>query len=509
MFSWNNNIFSISKTNNFLFDTSLIFSLIYVIFFFWFITIIICYFINNVNKIYYLKILSLLFTFLILILLVFFFFSVVLRYNDITFLIIEIFWLHFFNISYIIYIDFFSFFFLFLTAFIIPFCILSIWNYLNINFFFFFFILWSLEFLLFGVFSISDLIIFYMYFESILIPMYLLLGIWGTRYRKIHAANLLFLYTFIGSIFFLLSAIYLLNIFNTTSWNFLLLLTSYLSENIQYFLWFGFFLSFAVKVPMFPFHIWLPEAHVEAPTVGSIILAAILLKLGTYGMLRYLIFFFFQANIFFQPFIFTLAILGVIYSSLVTLRQIDIKKIIAYSSVTHMNLALLGLFSFNLISCSGSYLMMISHGLISSALFFSIGIIYERFHSKIIKYYGGLVFYMPLFSIFFLFFSFANFSFPLTFGFVSELLIFLGLFSVSPFICILCGFSVIFGAIYSIWLYNRIFYGQESLKLSSYLDISRLEFILLLLLLLFVCFFGIFPHFFLEFLEFSFIFYLL
>lgn len=410
-------------------------------------------------------------------------------------------WSSNFGINYIIFIDDLSILFLFLSIFIIPFCILSAWTSLNLMIKEFLILLLFLEFLLFHVFSINDILLFYIFFESTLIPIYFIIGIWGTRFRKIHAANLLFLYTYIGSVFFLVSILYLLFIFKTTSWFFLLKYCSLLSVNSQYFLWLCFFISFCVKIPMFPVHLWLPEAHVEAPTSGSVLLAAVLLKLGSYAMLRFLLPFFPVATFFFKPFVFLLAFLSIILSSLICLRQNDLKKIIAYSSISHMNLLILGLFSENIISIVGSSFMMLSHGISSSALFLLIGFLYDRFHTRLIKYYQGLVHFFPLFCLFFLFFSFANISFPLTSGFVGEILIFVGLFKNYPVICFFSCISIIFGAVFSIWLYNRIAYGFPLKKFFIFCDLTRKEFFILSCFVFLSLFLGIFPKFFLDVLE--------
>lgn len=245
---------------------------------------------------------------------------------------------------------------------------------------------------------------------------------------------------------------------------------------------------------MFPFHVWLPEAHVEAPTVGSVLLAGVLLKLGTYGMLRFLIPLFPQANNYFTPFVFLLSIIAIIYISLTALRQIDLKKIIAYASIAHMNYVVLGMFSLNLTSYVGSIFLMISHGLVSSALFFSIGILYDRYKTRILKYYGGLVVFMPLFSFFFLIFTLANMSFPGTSNFIGEFLVLVSLINDNFFICFLSTFCIIFGAVYSIWLYNRIIFGDISFYFSIYSDICKREFVLLFLLLCSIIFFGMVPN---------------
>ena len=340
---------------------------------------------------------------------------------------------------------------------------------------------------------VSDIFLFYILFESVLIPMYIIIGYWGTRYRKIYAANMFFLYTYIGSILFFLSILYLMVVLGSTDYFYLLELNKYLSTVSQYFLWLGFFISFCVKVPMYPFHIWLPEAHVEAPTIGSVILAALLLKLGTYGLVRYSLFLFLKGFYFFRPFVLTLALLGVVYTSIITLRQIDLKKIIAYSSVAHMNLVVLGIFSNNVLGITGAIFLMLSHGLVSAALFFLIGILYERYHTRFLFFYQNLTDVMPMFSLFFCYFSFCNISFPLTSGFVGELLIFMGVFELNPFITILSLLSLFFGAIYTLWLYNRIAFGKFTKVFNKYVDLTRIESFILKLLTWLTLYFGIFP----------------
>ena len=248
--------------------------------------------------------------------------------------------------------------------------------------------------------------------------MFLIIGVWGSRERKIRAAYQFFLYTLIGSLFMLLAI--LLIYFQTGTTDLQVLFVSEFSLQRQLLLWFAFFASFAVKVPMIPVHIWLPEAHVEAPTSGSVILAGVLLKLGTYGFVRYSIPLFPEASVYFTPLIYTLSIIGVIYASLTTLRQIDLKKIIAYSSVAHMGFVTLGLFSLNIQGIEGALFLMLSHGFVASALFLCIGVLYDRTHTRLVKYYGGLVHVMPLFSVFFLIFTMGNLSLPGTSSFVGE-----------------------------------------------------------------------------------------
>lgn len=267
---------------------------------------------------------------------------------------------------------------------------------------------------------------------------------------------------------------------------------------IQCFLWLGIFLSFAVKVPMYPFHIWLPEAHVEASTGGSIILAGIMLKLGTYGIVRYLIPTLPLGTLMFRGFIMCLCVFGIIYVSLLTIRQIDLKKIIAYSSVAHMNFVVIGLLCGNSLGVGGSIFLMLSHGIVSSGLFFCVGVLYDRYKTRILMYYKGLANVMPLFSIYFLILTLSNISFPLTSGFVGEILIFIGLFFFSSSTAFLAGAGVLLGAIYSIWLFNRAVFGALSnLKKAPiyYTDLNYREFFCLNIFITLILYFGIFPNF--------------
>jgi proton-translocating NADH-quinone oxidoreductase chain M len=285
----------------------------------------------------------------------------------------------------------------------------------------------------------------------------------------------------------------------TGSTDYYILINTDFSESRQLFLWLSFFASFAVKIPMFPLHIWLPQAHVEAPTAGSVLLAGILLKLGGYGFLRFSIPMFPYASRFFVPLIFTLSILAIIYASLTTIRQIDLKRIIAYSSVAHMNYVTLGIFSFNIQGVEGSILLMLSHGLVSSALFLIVGMLYDRFKTRIIRYFSGLTQLMPLFSIFFLFLTFSNISFPGTSGFVGEMLILMGIFNDNIFTVILATMGTILGAVYSIWLYNRIFFGQLDFSfIKRYSDLNRREFFILIPFVVLTLIMGIYPSAFLN-----------
>jgi proton-translocating NADH-quinone oxidoreductase chain M len=401
------------------------------------------------------------------------------------------------NIDFSIGLDGISLFFVILTTFLVPVCLLVGWasvqNYVK-EYFIAFLIL---ESLMLGVFCILDLLLFYVFFESVLIPMFLIIGIWGSRERKIRAAYQFFLYTLIGSVLMLLAILFIY--FQTGTTDLQVLLTVDFSEKRQILLWLAFFASFAVKVPMVPVHIWLPEAHVEAPTAGSVILAGILLKLGTYGFLRFSLPLFPLATVYFTPAVYTLSILGIIYASLTTLRQIDLKKIIAYSSVAHMGYVTLGLFSLNFQGIEGAILLMLSHGLVASALFLCVGILYDRHKTRLVKYYGGCVHVMPLFSFFFLIFTLGNISLPGTSSFIGELLVLIGSFQTNTFIAFLASTGMILGAGYSIWLYNRVVFGNfKPHFIHTFSDINRREFFILLPFALGVLWMGIYPEVFMD-----------
>nr|UVF28760.1 NADH dehydrogenase subunit 4 [Saurauia tristyla] len=367
-------------------------------------------------------------------------------------------WLPYENINFDLGIDGISLFFVILTTFLIPICISVGWS--GMRSYGKEYITASLirEFLMIAVFRILDPLLFYVFPESVPIPMFIIIGVWGSRQRKIKAAYQFFLYTLLGSVFMLLAI--LLILFQTGTTDLQILLTTEFSERRQIFLWIAFFASFAVKVPMVPVHIWLPEAHVEAPTAGSVILAGILLKLGTYGFLRFSIPMFPEATLCFTPFIYTLSAIAIIYTSLTTLRQIDLKKIIAYSSVAHMNLVTIGMFSLNIQGIGGSILLMLSHGLVSSALFLCVGVLYDRHKTRLVRYYGGLVSTMPNFSTIFLFLTLANMSLPGTSSFIGEFLILVGAFQRNSLVATLAALGMILGAAYSLWLYNRVVSGN-------------------------------------------------
>jgi len=393
-------------------------------------------------------------------------------------------------------VDGISLFFVLLTTFIIPICILSSWDSIKTNIKYFLVAFLVLETLLISVFVVLDLLLFYICFESVLIPMFLIIGIWGARERKIHAAYQFFLYTLLGSLFMLLAILVIY--FEVGSTDYQVLAVADISETRQKILWLAFFLSFAVKVPMIPFHIWLPEAHVEASLAGSIILAGILLKLAGYGFLRYSIGILPDASEFFTPLVYSLAVISIIYSSFTTLRQIDLKKIIAYSSVGHMNITLLGLFSNTIQGIEGSLILMLAHGVVSPALFICVVILYDRYHTRLLKYYRGLTQTMPVWSIMFFLFTLGNIATPLSANFVGEFMTFAGAYQQNPVLTVFGALGMILSAAYGIWLYNRAAFGAQSRYLVLQGDINRREFMTLLPLLVLMFVMGIYPNIFLE-----------
>jgi proton-translocating NADH-quinone oxidoreductase chain M len=406
-------------------------------------------------------------------------------------------WNPYSNMYFYLGIDGISLFFIILTTFLIPLCLLASWDSIQKSIKEYFISFLIIEAMLLVVFSVLDLVLFYIFFESILIPMFLVIGIWGSRERKIKAAYQFFIYTLIGSVLMLLAI--LLIYFETGTTDFQTLLNYPFGEKRQLLLWLAFFSSFAVKVPMIPFHIWLPEAHVEAPTAGSVLLAGILLKLGTYGFLRFSISLFPEASLYFTPLIYTISIISIIYGSLTTLRQTDLKRIIAYSSVAHMGFVTIGLFTFNMQGIEGSIILMLSHGLVSGALFLCIGVLYDRYHTRLLKYYGGLTQAMPLFACIFLFFTLANISLPGTSSFTGEFLILMGAFQSNTSVTFLASLGVILGAAYSIWLYNRVMFGQLKLTyIKEYSDINKREFAIFMPLIITTLWMGIYPKTFLE-----------
>jgi proton-translocating NADH-quinone oxidoreductase chain M len=401
------------------------------------------------------------------------------------------------TLSFSIGIDGVSLFFVLLTCFLIPVCLLVAWSSVQTYVKEYYIAFLVMESLMIAVFSVLDLLLFYIFFESVLIPMFIIIGVWGSRERKIRAAYQFFLYTLFGSLLMLLAV--LLIYFQGGSTDLQVLYTTQFSEKRELLLWLAFFASFAVKVPMVPVHIWLPEAHVEAPTAGSVLLAGIMLKLGTYGFLRFSIPLFPYASIYFTPLVYTMSIIAIIYTSLTTLRQVDLKKIIAYSSVAHMNFVTLGLFSLNAQGVEGSVMLMLSHGLVSPALFLLVGALYDRHKTRLLRYYGGCGRTMPVFASLFLFFTMANISLPGTSSFVGEFLVLTGAFQNNTFAAVLGATGMVLGAAYALWLCNRVIYGfAKPYYISSFSDLSRRELLLFSPFVFLVLLIGIFPAPFLD-----------
>ena len=329
----------------------------------------------------------------------------------------------------------------------------------------------ALQAFMVGSFAATNLFVFYIFFEAVLIPMFLIIGIWGGE-NRIYATIKFFLYTLFGSVFMLLAILKLYTEAQTLS--FIELQDFHISPHLQTLLFLGFMVSFAIKIPMWPVHTWLPDAHVEAPAGGSVLLAGVLLKMGGYGMIRFCLTLFPDASTLFAPYISVLSVIAIVWASLIALAQTDIKKLIAYSSIAHMGIVTLGIFAFKPNALIGSIIQMISHGLVSSALFFGIGMLYDRFHTRDINLYGGLIKIMPGFSIMFIIFSFASIGLPFTSGFVGEILVLIDSFSVRPFITAFACSGMVLGAVYMLNLVNKVFYGKLSAKLGldSRLDIN-------------------------------------
>ena len=394
-------------------------------------------------------------------------------------------------IGYRMGVDGISVLFIVLTALLMPMCILASWDSISIHVREYMVLFLVLETLMLGVFATLDLAMFYVFFEGTLVPMFLIIGIWGGK-RRIQASYKFFFYTFTGSVLMLLAMMAMYWQAGTSDIS--RMLGHDFPEQMQFWLWLAFFASLAVKMPMWPLHRWLPEAHVEAPTAGSVILAAILLKLGGYGFLRFSLPMFPDASAFFANFVFFLSVAAIIITSLVAFVQTDMKKLIAYSSVAHMGFVTMGIFAGNVYGVQGALFQMISHGLVSGALFLSVGVIYDRMHTREIAAYGGLVERMPKYAVAFMVFTMANVGLPGTSGFVGEFLTLLAIFQVNTWFAVAATTGVILSACYALWLYRKIIWGaldKESLK--AILDLNPREVVMLVPLVVLIILFGFYP----------------
>jgi len=395
-------------------------------------------------------------------------------------------------IKYKLGIDGISVLFIVLTSFIIPICILSCINSVKNRVKEFLIAILILETFMIGVFCSLDLVVFYIFFEAGLIPMFLIIGIWGGS-KRVYSAFKFFLYTLLGSVLMLVAIIAIYWLTGTT--DVVLLQKFKIPQEYQYYLWLAFFSSFAVKTPMWPVHTWLPDAHVEAPTAGSVILAAILLKMAGYGFLRFSIPIFPVASEFFIPLIYTLSIIAIIYTSLIALMQEDMKKLIAYSSVAHMGFVTLGIFTFTQEGIEGSIFQMISHGLISAALFLCVGVLYDRTHSRKIDDYGGVADVLPKYSLFFVVFTLGALGLPGTSGFLGEFLVLIGTFKKSVLTALLASIGVILGAVYMLWLAKRVIFGEtKNENIKKLKDINLIESLILTILAFTIIIFGFYPE---------------
>jgi NADH-quinone oxidoreductase subunit M len=406
-------------------------------------------------------------------------------------------WVPALNIGYHVGIDGISLFFVLLSTLLTPICILASWESIKVRVREYMIAFLVLETFMVGMFCALDLALFYIFFEGVLIPMFLIIGVWGGK-RRVYAAFKFFLYTLLGSVLMLLAIIAVYGQVGTTDLPTVMEKLD-LPFTWQCWLWLAFFASFAVKVPMWPVHTWLPDAHVEAPTAGSVILAGVLLKMGGYGFLRFSIPLFPEATQYFAPMVFALSIVAVIYTSLVALVQEDMKKLIAYSSVAHMGFVTIGAFVMNMQGVQGSIFQMLSHGIVSAALFLCVGVVYDRMHTREIAAYGGLVHRMPRYAFTFLFFTLASVGLPGLSGFVGEFLVLLGAFKANTWVAFLASTSLILGAAYALWLYRKIVFGEltkDSLK--GILDMNGREIAIFLPLVLLTIWMGVYPNSFLD-----------
>ena len=395
------------------------------------------------------------------------------------------------GISYHMGVDGISLPFVILTTALMPFCIVASWKSITLRVREYMMAFLFLETLMIGTFSALDLVLFYLFFEGGLIPMFLIIGVWGGS-RRVYASFKFFLYTLLGSVLMLLAIMALY--WNAGTTDIPTLMQTAVPRNLQIWAWLAFFASFAVKMPMWPVHTWLPDAHVEAPTAGSVVLAAILLKMGGYGFLRFSLPMFPEASLYFTPLVFALSAIAIVYTSLVALMQEDIKKLIAYSSVAHMGFVTMGIFAGNTQGVAGSVFQMISHGVVSGALFLCVGIVYDRMHTREIAAYGGLVNRMPLYAVMFMVFTMANVGLPGTSGFVGEFMTLLGTFKTSVTTATFATLGVILSAAYALWLYRKVVFGKLTKpSLASIKDLTLRESLTLVPLLILTILLGVYP----------------
>jgi NADH-quinone oxidoreductase subunit M len=394
-------------------------------------------------------------------------------------------------ITYHMGVDGISLPFVILTTALMPFCIIASWKSVTMRVREYMMAFLLLETLMVGTFSALDLVLFYLFFEGGLIPMFLIIGVWGGP-RRVYASFKFFLYTLLGSVLMLLAIMALY--WNAGTTDIPTLMHTAVPRSLQTWAWLAFFASFAVKMPMWPVHTWLPDAHVEAPTAGSVILAAILLKLGGYGFLRFSLPMFPHASIDFAPLIYALSVIAIIYTSLVALVQEDVKKLIAYSSVAHMGFVTMGLFALTAQGVAGGIFQMISHGIISAALFLCVGVIYDRMHTREIAAYGGLVNRMPIYAFAFMIFTLGNIGLPGTTGFIGEFLTLIGTFRVNTWVATLAAIGTILSAAYMLWLYRKVIFGKlEKPSLFNIKDLGWREMVILAPLVILTIVFGIYP----------------
>ena len=405
-------------------------------------------------------------------------------------------WMPAFNINYKMGIDGISMLFVLLTTLLTPICVLASWENIQVRVKEFMISFLVLETFMIGMFCALDMVVFYIFFEAVLIPMFLIIGVWGGP-RRVYASFKFFLYTLAGSVLMLLAILAMY--FDSGTTDIVSLTAHRFPVSLQIWLWLAFFASFAVKIPMWPVHTWLPDAHVEAPTAGSVILAAVLLKFGGYGLLRFSLPMFPEASVMFTPLIYTLSIVAVIYTSLVALAQEDMKKLIAYSSVAHMGFVTIGAFTLTVQGIEGSIYQMLSHGVVSAALFLIVGVVYDRIHSREISAYGGLVHKMPAYALIFMLFMLASVGLPGTAGFIGEFLVLVGVFQVNTWVAALAATGLILGAAYMLYLYRRVIFGaltKESLAAIG--DMCLREKAVFAPLVILVIWMGIYPTPFLD-----------